>query len=227
MTESTPEPISEPLQHNWCILSSGPVLHPGRSTQSGSLPIFVTAAIQFRNALQKQSGAFRVPVASSVLLTTLLQPPRGLRRKLYIMFNPCQRRKMRSTATTKSLPKGAHNSTWRELYLSPHSSLLSPRLWAVGPIRPSLVRGLRPRNAPSPTTSRRSQWVGNTKLPTRVGPRYPRLLADSENVPARARQARPLPYAPNIHRDEHREPATEMLTVHSPRTDRTQCTRRT
>ena len=24
--------------------------------------------------------------------------------------------------------------------------------WAVGPIRPSLVRGLRPRNAPSPTT---------------------------------------------------------------------------
>ena len=37
--------------------------------------------------------------------------------------------------------------------LSPHSSPLSPRLWAVGPSRPSLVRGLRPRNAPSPTTS--------------------------------------------------------------------------
>ena len=31
-----------------------------------------------------------------------------------------------------------------------HSSPLSPRIWAVGPIRPSLVRGLRPRNAPSP-----------------------------------------------------------------------------
>ena len=35
------------------------------------------------------------------------------------------------------------------------SSLLFPLsslIWAVGPIRPSLVRGLRPRNAPSPTT---------------------------------------------------------------------------
>ena len=29
---------------------------------------------------------------------------------------------------------------------------LSSLFWAVGPIRPSLVRGLRPRNAPSPTT---------------------------------------------------------------------------
>ena len=45
----------------------------------------------------------------------------------------------------------------------------------------------------------------------------PRLLADSENVPARARQARPLPYLPNVHGDDHREPASEMLTVHSPR----------
>ncbi|MDE0077512.1 MAG: hypothetical protein OXO50_08335, partial [Caldilineaceae bacterium] len=50
----------------------------------------------------------------------------------------------------------------------------------------------------------------------------PRLLADSENVPARARQARPLPYMPNVHRDDHREPATEMLTEHSPQADRTQ-----
>ena len=66
----------------------------------------------------------------------------------------------------KSLPKGADDSAWRKMFLS-------PRFWAVGPIRPSLVRGLRPRNAPSPTTSRRSQYVGNTKLPTRVGPRYP------------------------------------------------------
>ena len=31
---------------------------------------------------------------------------------------------------------------------------LSPRFWAVGPIRPSLVRGLRPRNAPSKNTRR-------------------------------------------------------------------------
>ena len=29
---------------------------------------------------------------------------------------------------------------------------LTTAVWAVGPIRPSLVRGLRPRNAPSPTT---------------------------------------------------------------------------
>ena len=75
--------------------------------------------------------------------------------------------------TAKSLPKGAHDSAWRKTLLSPHFSLLSPRFGAVGPSRPSLVRGLRPRNAPSPTTSRRSQWVGNTKMPTRVGPRYP------------------------------------------------------
>ena len=27
---------------------------------------------------------------------------------------------------------------------------------------------------------------------------------------------------PNVHRDDHREPATEMLTVHSPQADRTQ-----
>ena len=44
----------------------------------------------------------------------------------------------------------------------------------------------------------------------------PRLMADSENVPARARQARLRPYMPNVHRDDHREPATEMLTVHFP-----------
>ena len=46
------------------------------------------------------------------------------------------------------------------------SSLLSPRLWAVGPIRPSLVRGLRPRNAP-PKTSRRSDCKDNSTLTTR------------------------------------------------------------
>ena len=31
-------------------------------------------------------------------------------------------------------------------------SSLPPCFWAVGPFRPSLVRGLRPRNAPPPTT---------------------------------------------------------------------------
>ena len=50
----------------------------------------------------------------------------------------------------------------------------------------------------------------------------PRQLADSENVPPPARQARPLPYLPNVHRHDHREPATETLTVHSPHADRTQ-----
>ncbi|MDE0080167.1 MAG: hypothetical protein OXO50_21795, partial [Caldilineaceae bacterium] len=50
----------------------------------------------------------------------------------------------------------------------------------------------------------------------------PRLLAHSENVPARASQARPLPNMPNVHRHDHREPATEILTVHSPQADRTQ-----
>ena len=56
--------------------------------------------------------------------------------------------------TAKSLPKGAHDSAWRKMFLYPHFSLLSPRFWAVGPIRPSLVRGLRPRNAPPKNTRR-------------------------------------------------------------------------
>ena len=42
--------------------------------------------------------------------------------------------------------------------LSPLSSPLSPRFWAVGPIRPSLVRGLRPRNAPPKPRHASSTW---------------------------------------------------------------------
>ncbi|MDE0199650.1 MAG: hypothetical protein OXK78_15710, partial [Caldilineaceae bacterium] len=45
-------------------------------------------------------------------------------------------------------------------------------------------------------------------------PPSPRILADSKYVPTLARQARQLPYMPNDHRYDHREPATEMLTVH-------------
>ena len=110
--------------------------------------------------------------------------------------------------------------------LTPLYSLLA--FGAVGPIRPSLVRGLRPRNAPSPTTSRRSQCVGNTKLATRVGPALPPA---NRHIPkmcqARASQARPLPFMPNVHRHDHREPATQILTVHFPQADRTQYTHRT
>ena len=51
---------------------------------------------------------------------------------------------------------------------------------------------------------------------------FPSLLTDSDYVPAQPRQARPLPYMPNVHRDDHREPATEMQTVHSSQADRTQ-----
>ena len=51
-------------------------------------------------------------------------------------------------------PRSVHDLIFPDqtVFLSPHSSPLSPRFGAVGPIRPSLVRGLRPRNAPSPTT---------------------------------------------------------------------------
>jgi len=80
------------------------------------------------------------------------------------------------------------------------------------------VRGLRPRNAPSPKTPRRRECVGNTTLTTRCDPRLLRLVARSEYVPAQARQ---LPNIPSVHRYDHQEPATEILTVHSAQADRT------
>ena len=115
-----------------------------------------------------------------------------------------------------------------QVFLTPHSSPLSPRLWAVGPIRPSLVRGLRPRNAPSPKPpAAASVWQYDLDDPLRPGfTPPPRVLADSEYVPAQARQARQLPYIPNDHRYDHRKPATEILTAHSAWTDRTQYTHR-
>ena len=65
-------------------------------------------------------------------------------------------------------------------------------------------------------------------MPPRVGPRYPPPTGRfRKKVPAQARQARPRPYMPNVHRHDHREPATQMLTVHSAPTDRTQRTLRT
>ena len=106
-----------------------------------------------------------------------------------------------------------------------YSSPLSPRFWAVGPIRPSLVRGLRPRNAPglarAAVRSRQCQVV----VPRRPGlPPQPRFLARTEYVPAQARQARQLPHMPSVHRYDHRKAATEILTVYSLQTDRTQHT---
>jgi len=50
----------------------------------------------------------------------------------------------------------------------------------------------------------------------------PRVLADSEYVPAQARQARQLQYMPKIHCYDHREPTTEILAVDSAQTDCTQ-----
>ena len=130
-------------------------------------------------------------------------------------------------ATTKPFSVRDAGRGERISLLSPHSSPLSPRFWAVGPIRPSLVRGLRPRNAPSPTTSRRSECVGNSTLATRGDQNFPRIMTRPEYVPAQARQARQLPYIPNVHRDDHRQPATELPTVHSAQAVRTQYTHRT
>ena len=142
--------------------------------------------------------------------------------RVFILY--CERNKT-ETVTAKSMPKGAHDSAWRKMFLSPHFSLLSPRFWAVGPIRPSLVRGRSPRNAPLNAPPHRV--YGNMTLTTRCDQAFPRVLAHSEYVPAQASQARQLPYMPNVHRDDHREPATEMLTVLSPQADRTQNTHRT
>ena len=67
---------------------------------------------------------------------------------------PKQRRTFLYLAKQPSLGRLPFQSPADQMvFLSPLSSSLSPRLWAVGPSRPSLVRGLRPRNAPSPTTS--------------------------------------------------------------------------
>ena len=63
-----------------------------------------------------------------------------------------------------------------QVFLTPHSSPLSPRIWAVGPIRPSLVRGLRPRNAPSPKPpAAASVWQYDLDDPLRPGFTPPRL----------------------------------------------------
>ncbi|MCZ0940158.1 MAG: hypothetical protein OXJ55_16060, partial [Caldilineaceae bacterium] len=66
---------------------------------------------------------------------------------------------------------------------------------------------------------------GNMTLTTRcdqASPPPPRVLADSEYLPAQTRQARQLPYMPSVHRYDLREPAIDILTVHSAQTDRTQ-----
>ena len=113
-----------------------------------------------------------------------------------------------------------------QVFLSPHSSLLSPPLLGGRAYRPPLCGGSAP--ATPPLLQPRvvvSVWAIRNCRP--VSARFPRQLAVSENVPARARQAKPLPYMPNVHRYDHREPPTDMLAVHSPQTDRKQYTHRT
>ena len=111
-------------------------------------------------------------------------------------------------------------------FLSPLSSLLSPRFSGrSGLFGPPLCGGSAPATPPLNPPPHRV--YGNMTLTTRCDQACPRVLAHSEYVPAQASQARPLPYMPNVHRHDHREPATQMLTVHSPWADRTQYTHRT
>ena len=108
----------------------------------------------------------------------------------------------------------------------PHSSLFTPlpSLLAFGRsglFGPPLCGGSAPATPPPTTPAASSVWqydLGDPRRPGFTPP--PRVLADSEYVPAQARQARQLPYIPNVHRHDHREPAIEILTVHSPQTDR-------
>ena len=65
-------------------------------------------------------------------------------------------------------------------FLFPLSSTLSPRIWAVGPIRPSLVRGLRPRNAPPKTPAAASVWQYDLGDPLRPNFPPPRVVARSD-----------------------------------------------
>ena len=83
-------------------------------------------------------------------------------------------------------------------------SLLSPCIWAVGPSRPSLVRGLRPRNAP-PNNIRRRPGVDirNRCLIERVqpdhvppvpsDPRMCRPVACPRTLPKAGKQPQPPP----------------------------------
>ncbi len=70
---------------------------------------------------------------------------------------------------------------------------LTTAVWAVGPIRPSLVRGLRPRNAPSPTTclvDRVSTLVTSAQskvLSQTTSPQSHQIPAGAGLVPALAR----------------------------------------
>jgi len=122
------------------------------------------------------------------------------------------------------LPNSDHDSAWRGCY-----SLLTPLPLSLHlggrPQAASLVRGLRPRNAPSPTTSRRSEWVGNMKLASRGDPHFPhRALVGPECELAQARQAGRIPHGSKVPCDARQDPATESRTVHFviPNQDRAQ-----
>ena len=107
-------------------------------------------------------------------------------------------------------------------------SLLSPLFfWAVGPSALPCA-GAPPPQRPR-SKSRRSECESDTKLASRGGQYIPPslVLAGSECVPVQARQAKQRPYMPNVHRYDHRESATETLTVQSAQTDRTQYIHRT
>ncbi len=124
-------------------------------------------------------------------------------------------------ATTEPSPFRAQHWGERSL-LSPHSfpsllAFLGGRAYSALP-----CAGAEPPQRPLSYNPRRSECVRNTTLTTRCGRASPRVLADSKYVPAQARQARQLPSIPKVHRYDHREPATEILTVRSAQTDRTQ-----
>ena len=98
--------------------------------------------------------------------------------------------------------------------LSPLSSHLGGRAYSALP-----CAGAPPPQRPRPC-SRRSECVGNVKLSSRGGRAYPqpRVLAGTEYAPAQARQARQLPYMPNVHRDDHRaSPLQRCLRYIPPR----------
>ena len=103
------------------------------------------------------------------------------------------------------------------MFLSPSLlSTLSSLFGRSGLFGPPLCGGSAPATPPllQPPPHR---VCGNMTLATRCDQNFPRIMTRPEYVPAQARQARQYHYIRNVHRDGHREPATEILTEHSPR----------
>ena len=161
MTKSTPEPISELLQHSWCIFLLRPVLHPDRSTLPISLRVLFMAAMQLQTAFEKQSSACRVLVAFSEFLTTLIHLPTDYDVNYIYFSNPVNAGK--SAGGPRTGWKSAVNAV-----VSPEACRgASPQTFRIDQDRPRIssfisdpTKGIRLRHA---TDGRQTELSGKGK----------------------------------------------------------------